>query len=95
MGYFAYDTVRYIERKLAGHVAWRSPGYARYTRTYYCCYPKNWRWWIIFPANSTLSFMLTQVCHGTYLAAKKRLKELLANLRKPVEIPAEAPMSIR
>ncbi len=27
---------------------------------------------------------------GTYLAARKRLKELLANLRKPVEIPAEA-----
>jgi anthranilate synthase component 1 len=27
---------------------------------------------------------------GTYLAARKRLKELLMNLRKPVEIPAEA-----
>ena len=27
-----------------------------------------------------------------YMAAKKRLKELLANLRKPVEIPNEMPV---
>ncbi len=29
VGYFAYDTVRYIEHKLAGHAR---PGYARYAR---------------------------------------------------------------
>ncbi len=54
VGYFGYDAVRYIERKLAGHA--HCPIHSIRPISCYCC-RKSWRWWIIFPANSTLSFM--------------------------------------
>jgi len=89
-GYFAYDTVRYIERKLAGDV---HPGVRPdrldtpdilllLSEELAVVDNLSGKLYLIVYADPGVA--------GTYLAARKRLKELLTNLRKPVEIPAEA-----
>ena len=89
-GYFAYDTVRYIERKLAGNVRLGVRPDVLDTPDILLLLSEE------LAVVDNLSGKLYLIVYadpgvsGTYLAAKKRLKELLANLRKPVEIPAEA-----
>ena len=48
VGYFGYDTVRYIERKLAATV---KPDTLGTPETSCCCNRKNWRWWTISAAS--------------------------------------------
>jgi anthranilate synthase component 1 len=89
-GYFAYDTVRYIERKLTHHIC-------RDTRPDKLDTPDillllseelavvdnlSGKLYLIVYANPGVA--------GAYHSAKARLKELLSKLRNPVEIPAEA-----
>ena len=89
-GYFAYDTVRYIERKLAANVRLGAPPDVLDAPDILLLLSEE------LAVVDNLSGKLYLIVYadpgvpGTYLAAKKRLKELLANLRKPVEIPAEA-----
>ena len=89
-GYFAYDTVRYIERKLAGNVHLGVRPDVLDTPDILLLLSEELA--VVDNLSGKLYLIVYAdpgVC-GTYLAAKKRLKELLANLRKPVEIPAEA-----
>src|SRR5687768_17391637 len=89
-GYFAYDTVRYIERKLIHHIC-------RATRPDKLDTPDillllseelavvdnlSGKLYLIVYANPGSA--------GAYHSAKARLKELLSKLRNPVEIPVEA-----
>ena len=89
-GYFAYDTVRYIERKLTPHIC-------RNTRRDKLDTPDillllseelavvdnlSGKLYLIVYANLGVA--------GAYHSAKARLKELLSKLRNPVEIPVEA-----
>jgi anthranilate synthase component 1 len=89
-GYFAYDAVRYIERKLMAHVY-------RNTRPDNLDTPDillllseelavvdnlSGKLYLIVYANPGLA--------GAYFSATARLKALLADLRNPVEIPVEA-----
>lgn len=93
VGYFAYDAVRYIERKLAGHA---------------CPDTLNTPDMLLLLSEElavvdNLSGKLYLIVYAApgdagpteateaYKAAKKRLKELLVNLREPVEIPLETP----
>ena len=95
MGYFAYDAVRYIESKLAGHArpdTLDTPDILLLLSEELAVVDNlsGKLYLIVYAA-------LARLAHGSdgaaeaYKAAKKRLKELLANLRKPVEIPVEAP----
>lgn len=93
VGYFAYDAVRYIEHKLVG--------YARpdtlNTPDMLLLLSEEL---VVVDNLSGKLYLIVYAALGdagsieaaeAYKAAKKRLKELLANLRKPVEIPLEAP----
>jgi anthranilate synthase component 1 len=88
VGYFAYDTVRYIEHKLASHT---SPDTLNVPDILLLLSEE-----LVVVDN--LSGKLYLIIYAdpdamdAYMAAKKRLKELLANLRKPVEIPNEMPV---
>ncbi len=88
VGYFAYDTVRYIEHKLASHA---SPDTLNVPDILLLLSEE-------LAVVDNLSGKLYLIIYAdpdamdAYMAAKKRLKELLANLRKPVEIPNEMPV---
>src|SRR5690242_5563498 len=85
VGYFGYDVVRYIERRLAGRAAPDRLG----TPDILLLLSEE------LAVVDNLSGKLYLIVYAdpgmddAYFAAKKRLKELLANLRKPVEIPVE------
>ncbi len=89
-GYFGYDTVRYIERRLNQPPASHQQGGLDTPD-------------ILLLLSEELAvvdnlagkiYLIVYADPGmatAYPAAKKRLQQLLADLRKPVEIPAEAP----
>ena len=85
VGYFGYDVVRYIERRLAGRAAPDTLG----TPDILLLLSEE------LAVVDNLSGKLYLIVYAdpgmadAYSAAKKRLKELLGNLRKPVEIPVE------
>ncbi len=89
-GYFAYDTVRHIERRLA-----RSPASHRTDRldTPDILLLLSEELAVVDNLSGKL-YLIVYADAGVmdaYPAARKRLRQLLADLRKPVEIPAEAP----
>lgn len=90
-GYFAYDTVRYIERKLTDHVCRNTRPDKLDTPDILLLLSEE------LAVVDNLSGKLYLIVYadpgiaGAYLAAKARLKELLAKLRNPVKIPVEAP----
>lgn len=89
-GYFAYDAVRYIERKLAGH----APSDTLDTPDILLLLSEELA---VVDNLSGKLYLIVYAAAGdnsgtkAYKAAKMRLKNLLANLRKPVKIPTEAP----
>jgi anthranilate synthase component 1 len=90
-GYFAYDAVRYIERKLAasphanGHSATLDTPDILLLLSEELAVVDNLsgKLYLIVYANPEVA--------GSYRTARERVKQLLASLREPVEIPAEAP----
>ncbi len=90
VGYFAYDSVRYIEHKLAGHArsdTLNTPDILLLLSEELAVVDNlsGKLYLIVYAAPS-------EACSTeAYKAATKRLKELLENLRKPVDIPVEAP----
>lgn len=93
VGYFSYDAVRYIERKLAGHARPDTLGtpdiLLLLSEELAVVDNLSGKLYLIVYA-ATGEDGVTEATEA-YKAAKKRLKELLANLRKPAEIPVEAP----
>jgi anthranilate synthase component 1 len=93
VGYFGYDAVRYIERKLAGHArpdTLSTPDILLLLSEELAVVDNlsGKLYLIVYAASGGVS--ATEATEA-YKAAKKRLKELLANLRKPAKIPVEAP----
>ena len=88
VGYFAYETVRYIERKLADHA---NPDSLDLPDILLLLSEE-----LIVVDNLSGKLYLIIYTNpdtvGAYKKTKKRLKELLTNLRKPVEIPNEIPV---
>lgn len=90
-GYFAYDTVRYIERKLAINAHPDTHPDTLGTPDILLLLSEE------LAVVDNISGKLYLIVYadpgkgGAYLVAKARLKELLADLRKPVEIPVSAP----
>ena len=88
VGYFGYDTVRYIERRLAGN---RKPDPLGVPDILLLLSQE-------LAIVDNLSGKLTLVAYadpaqpGAYRAARRRLGELLEKLRAPVTIPASAPV---
>lgn len=90
-GYFAYDTVRYIERKLLHPPANHQPdGFD--TPDILLLLSEELAVVDNLAGKIYLIVYADPNTAGAYLAARTRLKQLLADLRKPVEIPAEAPV---
>lgn len=93
VGYFAYDSVRYIERKLAGHArsdTLNTPDILLLLSEELAVVDNlSGKLYLIVYAAPNETGAMEAV--GAYRAARRRLKELLANLRKPAEIPVEAP----
>ncbi|MGH8762931.1 MAG: anthranilate synthase component I [Nitrosospira sp.] len=93
VGYFAYDSVRYIERKLAGHACpdtLNTPDILLLLSEELAVVDNlSGKLYLIVYATPTETGASEPV--GAYRAARRRLKDLLANLRKPAEIPVEAP----
>ncbi|SFU68536.1 anthranilate synthase component I [Nitrosospira multiformis] len=89
-GYFAYDTVRYIERRLAGEHAHRLSDTLD-TPDILLLVSEE------LAVVDNLSGKLYLIVYGdaaledAYSSARKRLKELLGYLREPLRIPLEAP----
>jgi len=89
-GYFAYDTVRYIERRLASERAHRLPDTLD-TPDILLLVSEE------LAVVDNLSGKLYLIVYGetaqegAYSSARKRLKELLGSLREPLRIPLEAP----
>ena len=90
VGYFAYDSVRYIEHKLASHA---SPDTLNVPDILLLLSEELV---VVDNLSGKLYFIIYTDPNTTdaYTTAKKRLKELLANLRKPVEIPNETPVKL-
>jgi anthranilate synthase component 1 len=89
-GYFAYDTVRYIERRLADERAPRLPDTLN-TPDILLLVSEE------LAVVDNLSGKLYLIVYGetaqkgAYSSARKRLKELLGYLREPLRIPLETP----
>ncbi|MDC8444353.1 MAG: anthranilate synthase component I [Nitrosomonas sp.] len=85
VGYFSYDTVRYIEHKLAGHArpdALNTPDVLLLLSEEIA----------VVDNLSGKLYLVVYVDPGVenaYQAARKRLRTLLAKLRQPIEIPVE------
>jgi len=94
VGYFSYDTVRYIERKLAAR---RSTGGELPDRldTPDISLLLSEELAVVDNLSGKLYLVIyaNPAIHGSHLAARARLKELLVSLRQPVAIPAEEPGS--
>ncbi len=90
VGYFAYDSVRYIEHKLASHA---SPDTLNVPDILLLLSEELV---VVDNLSGKLYFIIytDPDTADAYTAAKKRLKELLANLRRPVEIPNETPVKL-
>ena len=92
-GYFSYDTVRYIERRLAAHRhadalpdSLATPDISLLLSEELAVVDNlSGKLYLVVYANPAIQ--------GSYRAARVRLKELLASLRQPVAIPAEEPGS--
>jgi anthranilate synthase component 1 len=88
VGYFAYETVRYIERKLADHVSPDSldlPDILLLLSEELIVVDNlSGKLYLIIYTDPSIA--------GAYKETKKRLKVLLTDLRKPVEIPNEIPV---
>ena len=88
VGYFAYETVRYIERKLAGHVSSDSldlPDMLLLLSEELIVVDNlSGKLYLIIYTDPSIA--------GAYKETKKRLKVLLTNLRKPVKVPNEIPV---
>ncbi len=85
VGYFAYETVRYIEHKLANHA---SPDTLNLPDILLLLSEEL----VVVDNLSGKLYLIIYTdpdATDAYMATKKRLKELLSNLRKPVEIPKE------
>ncbi|SEN88707.1 anthranilate synthase, component I [Nitrosospira multiformis] len=89
-GYFAYDTVRYIERRLAGECAHRLPDTMDTPEILLLVSEElavvdnlSGKLYLIVYGDAALE--------GAYSSVRKRLKELLGSLREPLRIPLEAP----
>jgi anthranilate synthase component I len=96
VGYFAYDAVRYIEHKLAGHArpdTLNTPDMLLLLSEELAVVDNlsGKLYLIVYAALGEAGTTEVTEAAEAYKAAKKRLKELLANLRKSVEIPVEAP----
>jgi anthranilate synthase component 1 len=90
VGYFGYDTVRYIERRLAGERAHKLPDTLDTPDILLLVSEElavvdnlSGKLYLIVYGDATLE--------GAYSSARKRLKELLGYLREPLRIPLEAP----
>jgi len=89
-GYFAYDTVRYIERRLSSERTRRLPDTLD-TPDILLLVSEE------LAVVDNLSGKLYLIVYGdaaqegAYSSAQKRLKELLGSLREPLRIPLEAP----
>jgi anthranilate synthase component 1 len=90
-GYFSYDTVRYIERKLAAHPRAKARRAALDTPDISLLLSEELAVVDNLSGKLYLIVYADPAVAGAYLAANERLKQLLASLRKPVEIPAETP----
>lgn len=88
VGYFAYETVRYIERKLADHVSPDSldlPDILLLLSEELIVVDNlSGKLYLIIYTDPSIA--------GAYNKTKNRLKVLLTDLRKPVEIPNEIPV---
>lgn len=89
-GYFAYDTVRYIERRLTGGCAHRLPDTLDTPDILLLVSEElavvdnlSGKLYLIVYGDAALE--------GAYSSARKRLKELLGSLREPLRIPLEMP----
>lgn len=89
-GYFAYDTVRYIERRLAGECAPKLPDTLDTPDILLLVSEElavvdnlSGKLYLIVYGDAALE--------GAYSSARKRLKELLGSLREPLRIPLETP----
>ncbi len=88
VGYFGYDTVRYIEKKLASSTnsdTLNVPDILLLLSEEL----------VVVDNLSGKLFLIIYVDpeeSNAYISAKKRLKELLENLRKPIKIPNEMPV---
>lgn len=88
-GYFAYDTVRYIEHKLAGHA---QPDTLDTPDVLLLLSEEL----AVLDNLAGKLYLITYVDPGAdsaYHTGKRRLEELLTLLRQPVEIPAERAIS--
>jgi anthranilate synthase component 1 len=96
VGYFAYDTVRYIEHKLAGLArpdTLNTPDMLLLLSEELAVVDNlsGKLYLIVYAALGEAGTTEVTEAAEAYKAAKKRLKELLAHLRKSVEIPVETP----
>jgi anthranilate synthase component 1 len=89
-GYFAYDTVRYIERRLAGGHAHGLPDTLD-TPDILLLVSEELA--VVDNLSGKLYLIVygEAVREGAYSSARKRLKELLGYLREPLRIPLETP----
>lgn len=88
-GYFAYDTVRYIEPKLAGHA---QPD-TLHTPDILLLLSEEL---VVMDNLSGKLYLIVYkdpASEGAYHAGKSRLRELLHKLREPLPIPVEKPTS--
>ncbi|MBK67560.1 MAG: anthranilate synthase component I [Rickettsiales bacterium] len=88
VGYFSYETVRYIEKKLSGHI---NPDLLDLPDISLLLSEEL----IVVDNLSGKLYLIVYTNPGipdAYKETKKRLRVLLADLRKPVEIPLEIPV---
>lgn len=88
VGYFAYDTIRYIENKLAGHVQPDT------LNTPDILLLQSEELVVVDNLSGKLYFIIyvDPEIKDAYQSGRERLKELLFLLRQPVKIPLEAPV---
>lgn len=85
VGYFGYDVVRYIERRLGGHTPFDALG----TPDILLLLSEELAVVDNLAGKLYLIVYADPAADDAYSIARKRLKELLEKLRKPLEIPVE------
>lgn len=88
VGYFSYDTIRYIENKLAGHVQPDT------LNTPDILLLQSEELIVVDNLSGKLYFIIyvDPEIKNAYQSGRERLKELLSLLRRPLDIPIEAPV---